>query len=229
MRTITILILITLVCVLSCSTMSFAQTRTTPVEVENTPTVKIDGTANTVKVDPSGNTVKIDPTGNTVQVSGTPSVNVVNTPTVSVGNSPVIKMDTTQNIVKTPTQNNLIQLWAGTQTVAGNGGIISSSLMNCSGYKEARLVIVGQSIYSEPEKIRIRVRFSSPAGTSPLIGYGNFAAPTTPPILNANFVQPNNIVTMIIPILSNYVVIDIENTRTSDIMISASSWIYLVN
>ena len=229
MRTIAILILITLVCVLSCSTMSFAQTRTTPVEVENTPTVKIDGTANTVKVDPSGNTVKIDPAYNTVQVSGSPLVNVVNTPTVNVGNSPVVKMDTVQNTVKTPTQSNLIQLWASSQTVTANGGIITSSLINCSGYKEARLVIIGQGNYGEPEKIRIRVRFTSPGGTSPLIGYGNFAAPTTPPILNANFVQSNNIITMIIPILSNYVVIDVENTRTSDIVITNSSWIYLVN
>lgn len=45
---------------------AYAQ-RTTPVTVQNTPTVKIDSTANDVKIDNTANTVKIDNANNTVK------------------------------------------------------------------------------------------------------------------------------------------------------------------
>ncbi len=63
-----LLLSIVCLCVLLCAVGVSADTRTTPVEVENTPTVKVDATDNTVKAQQSGTwSVGISPSLNTVQ------------------------------------------------------------------------------------------------------------------------------------------------------------------
>ena len=60
--------IVCLCALLLCAVGVSAQTRTTPVEVENTPTVKVDATDNTVKAQQSGTwSVGISPALNTVQ------------------------------------------------------------------------------------------------------------------------------------------------------------------
>ncbi|MCE5198854.1 MAG: hypothetical protein ABFD54_00290 [Armatimonadota bacterium] len=229
MRHIAVTILFVLICVVTCSTMSLAQTRTTPVEVKNAPSVKIDATANTVKMDPSGNSVKIDPTANTVQVSGTTSVNVANTPTVSVGNSPVVKIDSTQNTVKTPAQSTIISFATPSIPLAANGGTLSSPLINCAGYREMRIVSTIPSACASPENIHIDVRFRAQySGAYALFGTGSFATATTQMTPYANFTQSNLVAYMSVPIVSDYARVDIVNKQTYSISIS-DAWVYLLN
>ena len=221
-------IIIMLICTAACSTPSFAQTRTTPVEVKNTPAVKIDQTGNTVKVDPSGNSVKIDPTANAVQINGTPNVNVTNTPTVNVGNTPVVKVDPAQNTVKTPTQSTIVSFTTPGQTIAPNG-VVTSPLINCAGYREMRIVSMLTSPSSASSNVKINVRFRAPAsGGYALVGTGSFATPSTQLTSYANFVQSDSIAIMIIPIISDYAYIEIVNKQTYTIGIS-DSWVYLLN
>ncbi|MEN6373097.1 MAG: hypothetical protein ABFD64_13920 [Armatimonadota bacterium] len=221
-------IMIALICVMSCSTALFAQTRTTPVEVQNTPNVKVD---------PSGNTVKIDNTGNTVQVSGTPNVNVTNTPNVNVGTLPAVKVDpnqntiridSTQNTVKAPTMSNQLVLW--TSQALPHGSTISSGILSCTGYKELRIVATLPSAVNDAGNIQINVRFQMPnTGGYYLMGKGSFATPTTPLIPYANFTQSGGMALMIVPIMSNNVMIEIVNNTTATDTTVSAAWVYMVN
>ncbi len=86
--------------VVACTTCAYAQGRTTPVEVKNTPLVQIDKLGNSVTASQDGTwIVGIDGTAS-VNVANTPDVHIVNTPNVSIANSPTVKIDGITNTVK---------------------------------------------------------------------------------------------------------------------------------
>lgn len=116
-------------CAALISTPALAQARTTPVTIENAPTVDVDTIRNDVRVrqsgdwnigvlgvldvrlaqsglvgiDPDSNTVRLDSSGGTplsVAQAGNWNVGILGTPGVSVANMPTVKIDATTNTVK---------------------------------------------------------------------------------------------------------------------------------
>lgn len=185
-----------------------------------------------------------------VTVQNTPTVNLSSTSIpnplpVAVQNSPVVKLDASQNTVKslqsgawnvgitgepvvsTPTQSKQVQLWTSNQTVSP-GSTLSSSSISCAGYREARVWLVSNS-YSEMEKIRVDIRFVAPNSGWALLGSGDFAPPATQIVPYANFVQLSTMALLIVPVMSDYMKIEVVNTKTSAIVITSNSWVYLVN
>lgn len=61
-----------------------------------------------------------------------------------------------------------------------------------------------------------------------MFGSGNFATPSTPLISYANFTQSSSVALMIVPVMSNYALIEIVNNRTTDLNIG-EAWVYMVN
>lgn len=216
------------ICSLAFSTTAFAQTRTTPVEVENSPTVKIESTNNTVKAAQSGTwTVGVSGTPN-VSVTNTPSVTVANTPSVSVTNTPTVGISAAANTVKPVTNRQSILFWTSNQTIENNTALFTSPI-DCSGYREIR-VVLGASVQSA--NLVTRVFFYSPSGGYLPVLLGNFATPSQPISENANFVgtvlSGGNCV-FIVPVMSDTFRLSITNNTGATASISSWSWAYLID
>jgi len=127
-----------------------------PVEVTNSPTVKIDPAANAVKVDPTANTVKVDPNANKVKAAqdGTWNVNVAGSVRVAgTSNVNVVSVST----VKSPTLANSVPLLVAGQQYPGV--YFSLGPFTCSGYREIRFVNMPDS-----GLCGVSVSFESPDG-----------------------------------------------------------------
>lgn len=220
---------IMLICaVLLTSACAFGQARTTPVEVKNP--VSINATNNTVKalIDPLGNTVKAEQSGNwTVAVSGTPNVAVANTPSVNVANS--VKIDATANTVKTSAKSDCRCFWSVDQPITA-GGNVSSGQIDCSGYKEMRVMI--SLAYPIPggldlSKVKIYIYFVNPHGVSVCIGLVNLAAASI--IDHPHFETITYTTSFIVPVMSNTANLLIYNDNSVAAQLSKDSFVYLVN
>lgn len=83
-----------------CTVAAYAEARSTPVEVKNSPLVRIDESGNRV-VAFQNEPWSVSQSGAwSVGITNTPNVSVTNTPSVSVSNSPTVKIDGTTNTVK---------------------------------------------------------------------------------------------------------------------------------
>ncbi|BCW98942.1 MAG: hypothetical protein KatS3mg024_1769 [Armatimonadota bacterium] len=164
-----------------------------------------------------------------VGITGTPSVNVANSPAVRIDTSQnTVRIDTSQNTVKTTTQSGYIQLWTSNMTVNPGASIWSPSI-NCDGYKELRFTLFTTSNYTQPELIRIRIRYLTPNNSWALIGTADFATPSIQPIAGANFQQSSFAAILIVPALAPQMRLEIVNNRTTAVEINSSSCVYLVN
>jgi hypothetical protein len=186
-----LLLSVVCLCVLLCAVGVSAQTRTTPVEVENTPTVKIDATDNTVKAQQSG--------------------------TWSVGISPSL------NTVQTQITGQMYQPWTTAQVIA-NGGYISWESPQCTGYREARVVIITNNPYPT---LKVWIGFRGPDGLM-TVGTCSFGTVSQGLISQANFVGAPSVCTFTVPMMSPVIYLRVENNTGNPVTISESSWIYVV-
>ncbi len=155
-----------------------------------------------------------------VTVTGTPSVTVTNAPTVSIS--------ATNNVVQTATKSSVVQLWTSDQ-VLSNNGYATSSIIDCTGYKEVRVVLFANS---SSTNLTAKVAFGTPfiAGYMSL-GYANFATPTVPSANQGNF-QPyptGNCCYFAHPVLSNSCIVMVSNNTGGSVTVSKNCWVYLIN
>lgn len=212
-------LLLGLLCVTLDATMCSAQTRTTPVEVENTPTVQSQ----------QNGTWSVGITGTpNVAVTNTPSVSVTNTPSVSVSNSPTVKIDSVTNTISAPTLTKGVKLWTTDPTFSGSSNSIS---FNCSGYREVKVVIKVSSALTNPENLKVFPEYDGiPSGGSFTPGYVTFATPTNSIIQGAPFLQSSGVCMFVVPVLSSTMWFYVQNGTGSSVTIdSARSWAWLVN
>lgn len=174
-----------------------------------------------------------------VGITGTPSVNVANSPAVRIDTSQntvridtsqnAVRIDASQNTVKTTTQSNFIRLWASNVTVPGGGGVIASPNIECDGYKELRFKLILLGAYSQPDLIRINIRYQTANNAWGLLATGNFATPSVQPIPHANFQVPGYVAMFFVPTIAPVVRVEIVNNRSSDIIVTPECSVYMVN
>ena len=156
-----------------------------------------------------------------VTVSGTPSVTIANTPTVSIS--------ATNNVVQAAAKSNVIQLWTTDQVLANNG-YCTSGQIDCTGYREARVVLMSNSS-SASLTVSLAFGTSFNGANYKSLGYANFATPSVAITNQGNF-QPwasSSFCYFSHPILSNSCAIWVSNTSGASATISKNSWIYLIN
>ncbi len=173
-----------------------------------------------------------------VGITGSPSVNVANSPAVRIDTSQntvridtsqnTVRIDASQNTVKTTTQSNFIRLWSSSVTVP-SGGVLVSPNIACDGYKELRFKLTLIGVYSQPELIRINIRYLGSGSTWGLLATGNFATPTVQPIPYANFQVPGYVAMFFVPTIAPTMRVEIVNNRSSDIIVTPECSVYLVN
>jgi hypothetical protein len=211
-----LLIALVVGCALAFSTASFAQTRTTPVEVQNSPVVKVDTTQNRVKAEQYGPW----------------QVEIVGTPGVSVSNSPTVKIDSNTNTVSAPTLSSGVRLFAGaTPIVMAAPSTLSSVSFDCKGYREVR-VVIKFSTSAPHDQFRIFPEYSStPGGGTFSPGYVTGQVPTNPIVQYANFVQSSGVCVFTLPVLSERMYLLLYNASTTNTVSvdSDRSWVWLVN
>lgn len=172
---------IALIFVLSISGL-FAQARTTPVTVSNTPTVKVDASANTVKIDPGS------------------------------------------NVVASPALSKTVQLWAAQQVIPVNGTLDGPSI-NCSGYREIR-VVIGSAVSSA--NLKVNIMFSNGA-MSFAVGSCSFGPVTGGVVSGTGFVNNGYVCSFTVPVMSDTFSLNVSNGTGASATISNASWVYLVN
>ncbi|MDH7601332.1 MAG: hypothetical protein QHI38_04210 [Armatimonadota bacterium] len=216
-----VLALVVAALVVQCAEVC-AATRTTPVEVNNAPTVKIDPTANTVKAEQNGpwnvelsasaNTVKVDPAQNTVksEQSGQWAVAIQGTPSVSVEPS-------YRKVTLFPDGNRILSA----------GQSYDSALIDCRGFKELR-VIVHWEATSAP---RIGVSYQGLVGFSDLGYYmGNVNNLVTDPSFTygSRGIVPGTRAALSFPVVSDYMKVWVQATVSTTVW-SSYCFAYLVN
>ncbi len=209
------------------STTAFAQTRTTPVEIKNTPTVNVANTPSVTLVNTPNVAVTNTPS---VNVANTPAVTVSNIPSVVVNNQPTVKIDATANTVTTPTISSGIRLWSSDLTMANNSSA-SCSQFTCTGYREVRAAIKLTSAPLDPANLKIYIECEgTPSGGGTLLGHVTFVTPTDPIVQHCNFVQSSSMCIFVAPVISNRMWFYITNNSGGSITIDSDrSWVWLVN
>ena len=186
-----------------------------------------------ISITQSGNTITLAglniPNPLPVSQSGSWNVGITGTPSVNVANSPAVRIDASQNTVKTTTQSNFIRLWASNVTVPGGGGVIASPNIECDGYKELRFKLILIGAYSQPDLIRINIRYQTANNAWGLLATGNFATPSVQPIPHANFQVPGYVAMFFVPTIAPVMRVEIVNNRSSDIIVTPESSVYMVN
>lgn len=213
-----------LACVISLACASVAQTRTTPVEVENSPTVKIDASANLVRSEQNGEWA--------VEVIGTPSVNVAGMPAVDVNPHPVTQGGE-WNVglvgtppVATPTVSKGLRLWTSDQVLPQNTQTFSASI-DCAGYREVKVVIsfnAGSGVV-----LKLFPEYYSTPGGMPFTPGGIRIAPYFNTLIPG--VEASSTV-FALPVLSPTLRLLIQNQSTTAInatIDSTRSWVWLTN
>ncbi len=184
-----------------------------------------------ISLSQSGNTITLSglsiPNPLPVSQSGPWQVGITGSPSVNVANTPVVRLDPSQNTVKAPTQGNFIQLWTWAQTV-GPGERVMSPIIDCTGYRELRLQLRLADNYSQPELIKVRVYLRVPP-VNLLLGTADWANTTTTPVIGGNFTRSGNVCLLTVPVMGPEMVIEIENQRSWNIIVTNYSTAYLVN
>lgn len=215
-----------IISVMFCSSVCIAQARKTPVEVQNSPTVKIDGTNNAVKVDPTGNTVKIDSSINTVKIGNTANVSVTNTPSVQVTNTPTVAISGTSNVVKTPTQSCIVySALANDVSLANFSGVLWSNVIDCSAYKELRFLICSNTT---SQNLTVEVYFVA-GNITKKVGQANFGSPTNSVTNQAGFTNTGGVCAFTIPVMGDHFYVNIGNATGGPVTIKKDGWVYMVN
>lgn len=173
-----------------------------------------------------------------VGITGIPSVNVANSPAVRIDTSQntvridtsqnAVRIDASQNTVKTTTQSNFIRFWSSNVTVPA-GGTLTSPNIECDGYKELRFKLVLLGAYSQPDLIRINIRYQTANNAWGLLATGNFATPSVQPIPHANFQVPGYVAMFFVPTIGPTIRVEIVNNRSSDIIVTPECSVYMVN
>lgn len=179
---------------------AIAAPRTTPVTVENTPSVSIFNVP-TVRFDPTGNTVKAEQSG-----------------TWSVG------ISTSANTVKAPTQSQMFQCWSTDQVVPDAGSVTWHS-PDLSGYKEARALLFANSALPS---LKLSVAFVGPVSTNS-VGWCTFYPGSVGIITQANFAPINYQCAFTTPLMSDRLVLTVQNNTGGPVTISRLGWVYVVN
>ena len=225
--------------VLAAAISAQAQTRTTPVSI-----------------DQNNNAVKATQNGTwSVGVTGTPSVNVVNspavtvtnspavtisgTPTVNVANTPAVKLDKMGNTVSIDPVNNAVSTlsntlsvrpWSTDQTI-DNGRWAYSQVIGCHGYGHLRIMFAANSSSKSLQvHYLVMVPVVSGAGFERAvdIGYGTFGN-TSGLTTDASFTQTTDVCSLDLPVMGDYCQIGIYNGTGSQVTIYHWSMVYLVH
>ena len=186
-----------------------------------------------ISLSQSGSTITLSglniPNPLPVSQSGAWNVGITGTPGVNVANSPVVRIDASQNTVKSPTLSNYLQLWTSDETLAVGNSLWSPSI-DCTGYREVRIVLATTGNYTESDRILVNWRCQAPNLAWSLIGQSDFAVGTVQALTNGAFRTPAGRAVFSIPVVAPIMRIEIVNNRTSGaITISRNSVAYLVN
>ncbi len=195
--------------ILAAAMPAAAQERTTPVEVKNSPTVGISSSANTVKIDGAANGVKAEQSGAwSVGIAGTPAVSISGTADVNATQAGTwnVGIVDTANTVKSPTLSKTLQFWAADQTL-GNAASLSSPIVACAGFKEARVVLTSSS---SANTLTAQVRFGLVTG--------------------GNFVKAGYTCAFTVPVMGQQMQIHVINQTGGDVTLyNNGCWAHLVN
>ena len=193
---------------------AFAQARTTPVEVTNTPSVSVTGTP----------TVSVTGTPN-VSVTNTPSVNVANSPSVTVGNSPTVKIDSTDNVVRTTTKHITVIPWSSNQTL-DNNSYIETALIDTAGYKEIRAEFLA-SVTSANLSVEYDVECAP--GRDKRIGTFSFGGGLPSISGQAGFDLVPDTCAFTVPVMADKARFQVMNTTGASVTVYDECYIYLVD
>ena len=222
---------------------AFAQARTTPVRVTNTPSVSVSNSP-TVKIDTTVNTVKAQQNGTwnvgvmgtpSVSVTNTPDINIANTPSVTVGNSPTVKMDATDNTVRTLSRSRMVVPWASDQTILAYGRA-TTGLIDAAGYKEIRAVFQAlDRDYLTDAKVCYWIE-REPGVEVKIGNFQFFHAGDTSITDQAGFAPASRTTTttgtrcmFTVPVMGDKVRLDVTNDSPDVLRVSQESFVYLVD
>ena len=221
------------------ATCAYAQTRTTPVS--------IDQNNNAVKATQDGtwsvginNVPLVGQSGLwNVQLLGTPSVTVGNTPSVNVANTPSVKLDRMGNTVSIDPVNNAVSTvsntlsvrpWSTDQTI-DNGRWVYSPVIGCHGYEHLRIMFAANSS-SKSLQVHYLVMVPTVSGggfeRAVDIGYGTFGN-TSGLTTNTNFTQMGDVCSLDLPVMGDDCQIGVYNGTGSQVTAYHWSMVYLVH
>lgn len=161
-----------------------------------------------------------------IGVQQNPPLNATSAPSICVANVPMVKSDTADTVTAA-TKHATVPLWSSNQTIA-NGASLHSAVIDCSGYKEVRVVMQA----NPSSELKAWFYYTRPDGVSAFSpGYFNFAPAANPFSNQANF-TPNTAghCMFSMPIYSDKCFIVVQNDiGAAVVMESVKCWAYLVN
>ncbi|GEM_PF-2951277 len=215
--------------ILAAAMPAAAQERTTPVEVKNSPTVGISSSANTVKIDGAANGVKAEQSGAwSVGIAGTPAVSISGTADVNATQAGTwnVGIVDTANTVKSPTLSKTLQFWAADQTL-GNAASLSSPIVACAGFKEARVVLTSSS---SANTLTAQVRFWGAGAAFTTLGACTFGGTDGGLVTGGNFVKAGYTCAFTVPVMGQQMQIHVINQTGGDVTLyNNGCWAHLVN
>lgn len=174
----------------------------------------------------AGSNITITPSGNTLTISS--SQDIPNPLPVTVQNQPTVRIDPNENVVKAPTLWNKVFLWSSSQTVEASQ-TLTGPIIDTAGYKEMRVYLSLAGGYTSPQDIEVRLLARGAGGTISYFGSAHFGPEPVAFVSEGSFSRPSFRLLLNVPVVSEQMRIDIRNNRTSSIVVTNSSWVYLVN
>lgn len=172
----------------------------------------------------AGDNISLSQSGNTITLSG---LSIPNPLPVSQSGAWNVGVTGTPT-VRTFTQSDFIRLWPSVAAIPDDGSLYSP-VFNCEGYRELRLTLVAYGVYSQMDKILVRIQMFAANSQWITVGTTDLARLTAASLMNG-LVTPNPLVGFLqIPVMAPQMRIEIKNTLGFEVRMLSSSSAYLVN